>query len=234
MAYCTLAEVQADIDLEDASGSAAATIGRLIIAAERNINRFCNRPDGFEADAAASARYFYGSGLSHQYIDETVEITTVSVKDSSTESSYTDWTTPTAMMAGDGDWIPFSAAASAPRFEDLPYTGLMIDVNGAYSVFTSSRSTGMRGFPALPGVRHVGIPTVKVTAKWGYSVAVPGDITSACIMQVARWYKRLQSSMADSVGNVDFGELRFTSRIDPAIAHILQDGLYVKPRTGIR
>ena len=234
MAYCTLAEVLADIDLTDASGSATATMGRLIIAAERNINTFCNRPDGFEADAVASARYFPGSGLSHQFIDETVDITTVSVKDSSTESSYTDWTTPTAVMAGDGDWIPFSGGVAYPRFVDLPYTGLMADVNGSYSVFTSSRTSGMRGFPGLPGVRYVGIPTVKVTAKWGYSVAVPGDITTACIMQVARWYKRLQSSMADAVGNVDFGELRFTSRIDPAIAHILQDGNYVKPRIGIR
>ena len=65
-------------------------------------------------------------------------------------------------------------------------------------------------------------------------MAVPGDITTACIMQVARWYKRLQSSMADAVGNMEFGELRFTAKIDPAIAHILQDGGYVKPRTGIR
>jgi len=103
MAYCTLAEVKADIDLEDASASATATIERLIIAAEGSINRFCNRPDGFEADAVASARYFPGSGMSYQFIDETTEITTVAVKDSSTESTYTDWDTPTTMMAGDGD-----------------------------------------------------------------------------------------------------------------------------------
>jgi len=225
MAYCTLAEVQADIDLEDASGSATATIERLIIAAERNINRFCNRPDGFEADDEASARYFPGSGLRYQLIDETVDIDTVAVKSSSAASTYTAWTTPTTVMAGDGDWIPFSGGPVVPRFEDLPYTGLMIDVNGSYSVFTSSRTTG---------VHAIGRPTVKVTATWGYSVLVPGDIQEACIMQVARWYKRLQSSMADAVGNVDFGELRYTGRIDPAIAHILEDGGYVKPRTGIR
>jgi len=234
MAYCTLAEVKADIDLEDASASATATIGRLIIAAERNINRFCNRPDGFEADAVASARYFPGSGLSYQLIDETVDITTVAVKDSSTDSTYVDWTTPTAMMAGDGDWIPFSGGPAYPRFDDLPYTGLLIDINGEYSSFTSSITTGLRGFRTLPGVRYTGIPTVKVTAKWGFSVAVPGDITSACIMQVVRWYKRLQSAMADAVGNMEFGELRYTSRIDSAVAHILEDGGYVKPRTGIR
>ena len=232
MAYCTISQAREDIDLEGTG--ADDTFERLIAAATRNINTFCNRPDGFEAGTVASARYFPGSGLSHQFIDETVDITTVSVKDSSTESSYTDWTTPTTVMAGDGDWIPFSGGVAYPRFVDLPYTGLMADVNGSYSVFTSSRTSGMRGFPGLAGVRYVGIPTVKVTAKWGYSVAVPGDIKTACIMQVARWYKRLQSSMADAVGNVDFGELRFTSRLDPAIAHILQDGLYVKPRTGIR
>ena len=232
MAYCTIAEAREDIDLEGTG--ADDTFERLIAAAQRNIDRFCNRPDGFEADAAATARYFPGSGLGHQYIDECVEITTVAVKASSTASSYTDWDTPTTMMAGDGDWIPFSGGPKAPRFVDLPYTGLMVDVNGDYSVFTSSAGSGMRGFPPITDYRHTGIPTVKVTAKWGYSVAVPGDITTACIMQVARWYKRLQSSMADSVGNVDFGELRFTSSLDPAIKQLLEGGMYVKPRTGIR
>ncbi len=232
MAYCTIAEVREDIDLE--STGADDTFERLIAAAERNINLYCNRPDGFEADAAASARYFPGSGLAYQFIDETVEITTVAVKGSSTAATYTDWTTPATVMAGDGDWIPFSGGPKFPRFVDLPYTGVMTDVNGDYSVFTSSFGTGMRGFPPRPGYPRTGIPTVKVTAKWGFSVATPGDITTACIMQVARWYKRLQSSMADSVGNIEFGELRFTKSLDPAIKQLLEGGMYVKPRTGIR
>ena len=216
MAYCTLAEVRYDIDLE--STDADETLERLILAAERAINRYTNRLDGFEADAVASARYFPGSGHSWQFIDECVEITTVAVKDSGTDTTYTDWDTPTTMLAGDGDWLPFSGGPDYPRYEDLPYTGLMCDPNGSYSAF----------------VAYGGLPTVQVTARWGYALTVPDDIKEATIMQVARWYKQLQSAMADGVASPEFGELRFTSKLHPSVALILDDGGYKKPRIGRR
>jgi len=101
----------------------------------------------------------------------------------------------------------------------------MTDPNGSYSVFTSGfRNVGVR--------KGYGLPTVKVTAKWGFAVTVPPDIKQACIMTVARWYKQLRSQMQDGVANVDFGTLLYTQRMHPAIASILLDGAYKRHEVG--
>ncbi len=231
MAYATVAELKADINLDSTSDD--TTLARLLDAASSTIDHFCNRPDGFVAPSAATCRYYVGDGSSCQRIDECVAITSVAVKDSPTDTAYTAWTSPTTNMAGDGDWVAFSGERESPNYNDTPYTGLLVDPNGSYSVFTNGAYVGLRGFPPA-GTTRRNLPTVRVTARWGYAVTAPAAIKSACVMQTARWYKRLQSSMADVLASGEMGMLMYRQELDPDIKHILVGGRYVRPAVGRR
>jgi len=233
MAYCTLAQVKDSMQKTDAGDDAIIT--RIIDGATRKIDQFCNRPDGFEADAAASARYYKGSGRAYQRIDECVEITAVAVKDAPSDDAYETWTAPSTNMAGDGDWFAGSGDPDDPEFNRLPYTLLFVDPNGDQSWFTGETYEQRKRGRARRGVDiWARVPTVEVTAKWGYSVAVPDDITEACIMIAARFYKRLQGSMSDSLASADLGALMYMQQLDPDVAGLLLDGRYVRIATGRR
>ena len=131
----------------------------------------------------------------------------MAVKESYNDTAYTTWT-------GD-DWIAFSGSFAYPTFATLPYTAVMTDPNGSYYVFTK----GVQG------------PTVQVTARWGYSATPPADIVEACIMQSARWYKRLQSAMSDTLASGELGMLLYRQALDPDIRRILVDGRYINAVT---
>jgi hypothetical protein len=235
MAYATVAQFKAEINLLDTSETWTATITRLLDTATRNIDRFCNRPDGFTADDTASAHYYVGSGKPYQLVDDFVELSAVAVKDSASddEDEYTAWTIGTLGTTAEADVF---AATGDPKFPDYvttPYTMLVVGANGDYAIFTSgeySFKAGFRPYTTVPG----GVPTVKVTAKWGYATETPADIVEACIMQAARWFKRLQSAMSDTLASGDMGTLMYTQSLDPDIKRILVDGRYVKPMTGRR
>jgi hypothetical protein len=233
MAYATVAELKNRIDLDAVADD--VTLAALIDACERTINRFCNRPDGFEADAAASARYYVGNGQPYLLVDECVEISEVAVKDSVSDTSYTAWDSPTTNMAGDGDWYAGSGDPLVPDFNNLPYDVIFTDINGDYSYFTDGKTVGLWGFQARrPDTMRKGTPTVKVTAKWGYSVDVPDDIREATCMQTARWYKRFQGSMSDALASGELGQLMFLQKLDPDVSTILRSGRYIKPTMGGR
>lgn len=197
-------------------------IGKLLDAAAEAINRYCKRPDGFVADAAASARVYTGSGGPIQRIDECVSVSTVGVKDAPSDTTYTTWAAST-------DYLAFGGDPERPDFQPTakgkPYTGLLIAAGGSYSHFTSGTYSGRAGFKPTVNVSR-GVPTVQVTARWGYAEQVPGDIKSACLMQAIRWYKRLQSAMADAVGNPEMGQLFYRRVLDPDIEQILRQGGY--------
>lgn len=221
-AYATVRELRAQMDKVVAADD--VELARLLDAATGAINRICNRPDGFVADVTASARVYTGNGGPFQRIDECAGITAVAVKDSPSDSSYTAW-------ASD-DWIGYAGSPEYPDFQpttkEKPYTGIMVSAEGSYDHFTSGKYTGRRGFRPSYTVSR-GVPTVQVTARWGYAATVPIAIKVACIMQAARWYKRLQSAMADAVGSPDTGQLFYRKTIDPDIKGILIDGRYVRP-----
>lgn len=228
--YASLIELKQEIDLSGAGDD--NVLYRLLLTAEMAINNYCGRPDGFLADSAATARYFAGDGGQVLRIDECVEITEVAVKESSSDTSFTAWDTPTTNWAGDGDWFAFSGDRKRPNFnpivEGKPYTGLQTDPNGDYVSFTSGRYRGISGFrPLARGPRSVF--TVKVTAKWGYATTVPSPITQATVMMVARWYKRLETQMGDALANADMGEVRYTKKLDPDIEFLLRNGRYKRP-----
>lgn len=221
--YATAAELKPQINKTSTADDTILTT--LLSAAENTINQFCNRLDGFLADAAASARRYAGTGKPYQFIDECVEITLVEVKGSATDSTYISWAST--------DWIAFRGDPEDPNFNGLPYTGVMVDPTGDEVLFTSGSFATRGGFRPTTDVRR-GAPTVRVTAKWGYSVAVPTDIKEACIMQAARWYKRLEGAMSDALASAELGTLLYRQSLDPDIKMILVNGRYVKPAVGRR
>lgn len=231
--YCSVEQLKERMQKEDNSDD--ATLFSILQAAERKIDRLCNRPDGFEADTVASARYYKGSGKAYQLIDECVEITAVAVKDSISDDTYTTWTSPSAMFAGDGDWYPGTGDPDDPQFNELPYTLLFVDPNGDQAWFTGEDSTMRKRGRATRGLSLLArVPTVRVTAKWGYATTVPYDIVEATAMQAARWYKRLQGAMSDTLASTDLGQLLYMQQLDPDIAGILIDGRYIRMATGRR
>jgi hypothetical protein len=231
MAYALVTELADTIQLDN-HATETDNLQRWLDAAEMSIDRFCNRAeDGFVAIAVATARYYHGKGEPHLLIDECIEITEVAVKDSATETTYTAWSTPTTMMAGDGDWIPYAGVPSRPYFGRLPYTALMTDPNGTYCVFTSGTFAHRGGFrPSSTTWRNV--PTVKVTAKWGYATVVPAVIKQACIFQAARWYKRGSAGGADAMASGEMGTLLYVKALDPAIQMLLVESRMVRPLYG--
>lgn len=230
MAYATIAEIKNQFQKTDNTDD--AILGAMLDAASRTIDRFCNRPDGFEASDLPAVRYFPGNGKAFILIDECVEITAVAVKDSPTDTTYEAWTAPSAPMAGDGDWIQFTGDPQWPDFNSLPITALMVDPNGDQSQFTSGLFTGLAGFPRRRGSLSRQVPTIRITARWGYSDDIPADIKEACIMQSMIWFKRQQGSMASALASTELGDLELFRTLDPAVELILRLGRYIRPTTG--
>jgi hypothetical protein len=224
--YATLAELKTQIDKTGVTGTgSAANLQLLLDGATACIDRFCNRPDGFVSLAAAVARVYVGSGHTYQWIDECTEITLVEVKDSPTDAGYTAWAA--------ANWIAFAGDPQAADFNRLPYQAIMIAPNETYNIFISGQFTTRRGFQPDTTVTR-GTPTVRVTAKYGYAVVVPPSIKQACLIQAARWFKRGESSWADSMAPANFGKLMFIKVLDPDVQLLLSEGRFVKPLIGGR
>jgi len=231
--YATASELRDQI--EKSSTTSDDELEAILRAAGAAIDRLCNRPDGFLADVTASARYYTGSGLTYQWIDECTQVTAVAVKDSpgDDEDDYTAWVVGTVGTTTDADVFPASGDPRAPDFTNLPYTLLIVGANSEYSTFTSGQYTHKRGFRPMT-TRVKGVPSVQVTARWGYADRVPFTIKEACIMQAARWYQRLKSSMADTIAGPEFGKLMYRKVLDPDIELLLVQGRYVRPAIGRR
>ena len=222
--YCTYTEVKAQMEKTTSGGD--TVLAAMVTAASRCIDNFCNRPDGFVALGTATARLYAGSGRGYQFIDECVAVTLVEVKDSPTDSSFAAWDT--------GDWIAASGGPREPDFNRLPYDMLIVDPTGDESVFTGGVMGRLRGFAPDPdaSASRRGVPTVRITAKWGYAAAVPEPVKQACITQVARWFKRGESAWSDTVGAPDFGQLMYRQKLDPDVALVLVEGRLVRPVVG--
>lgn len=221
MSYCTPAELRTQIDKTTSTGPGTdAALQVIIDAVCASIDNFCNRPDGFVAPAAASVRYYPGSGKAHQWIDECAAISAVAVKDSSTdeENEYVAWTIGTVGTTLDADVFPATGDPKDPSFNRLPYTFLLTGANGDYSYFP----TGANGYP-----------TVKVTARWGYALTVPAAIKQAAIALSARWFSQGKSAWADTLANPELGQLIYRKE-NADIRFMLEGGRYVRPAIGVR
>lgn len=221
--YCSVAEVKAQVGK---TGSDADTIlTAMVTAASRAIDNFCNRPDGFVATSTASARVYAGEGRSWQRIDECTEISLVAVKASPTDSSYTSWATT--------DWIAFKGDPERPNFNATPYDAVMCSAVGNYSIFTSGFFSTKQGFRPDPDYEYKrGVPTIQITAKWGYATTVPAAIKQAAITLCARWWKRGESAWSDVLASGELGQLLYRKELDPDVKMMLVAGRYVRPAIG--
>jgi len=232
--YCSLAELRAQTYKKGTTKSPDTDVALTLIitAVSRAIDQHTGREDGFwVADTSATARYFSGSGDATQWVDECVEIESLAVKDSATddEDSYTAWTVGTVGTTTSADAFPASGDPKYPNYNALPYNFLLANVNGSYAEFPSGRFSSLSGFRPEHESKH-GLPTVKLTAKWGYSVDVIGSIKQACMIESARAYKRGEGVWADAIANADFGEMRFVAQLDPMVRTMLNR--FVKPSIG--
>lgn len=220
--YATVQELRGFVQKELTESDVEISLS--LEAASAVIDGFTNHKDGFVSDDDASARYYPGSGMTFQLIDECTSITEVASKDSIADTTYTAWTTD--------DWIAFSGDPEWPDFNSLPYDGLMCSGSGTQHIFRSGKVATLRGFSQdYDSFRQ--LPMIKVTARWGYSVEVPPMVKLACLAQASRWFKRGQSAWADALSSPDtFGQLVYRKALDPDIEMMLRNARLVKPVTG--
>ncbi len=189
----------------------------ILEASSRAIDRACKGiDDGFAVPAVASLKYLTAYGENFLRIPSCIAVTTVSVKSSRTATTYTDWDSPTTAMAGDGDWIPAKGNSRDPTYGVLPYTLLLVDLNGTYSIFLNG----------------VGVPVVKILATWGSQTTAPADIREACVMQAAKWHKQEQGAMTAELGNNEFGQITYRRGLDKEVLNILMNGGWIPPLYG--
>lgn len=230
-AYCLPAELRTQIEKDGTTGSASdAALMILIKAASQVIDRYFNRPDGyFKAEAIGTARYFAGLGKPYIIIDDFASYTQVAVKDSPTDTTYTVWVDGT-------DYQAFSGDPLSPNFNDTPYTGFMCLPGGDYTYFTSGRyGSTPRGFRPHPDDGPSlgrSVPTVRVTAVWGWATTPPDSIKAVTIGLAARWFKRGQSSWADAVAATEMGTLLYSSREYSDLKMMLESLRMFKPAIG--
>ena len=199
MAYATAAELRTQIEKVGTTGSGSdAALGVLLDAASQTIDRYCNRLDGFLSSAIATVRYYSGRGKPYLLIDECTAITAVAVKDSGTDTTYTAWAAT--------DWQAASGSPKDPDWNRLPYDMIVVLPTGNYAIFTSGAFVTKRGFRPTSDVMR-GIPTVSVTANWGYAATIPPAIKGACIALSSRWYKQGQAAWADTLTSPELGQM---------------------------
>ena len=218
MAYATAAELRTQMNKTGTTESGSdANLTIVLDGVSQAIDRYFNRPnDWFVALVVATARLYPGSGKAYQHIEECIEISAVAVKDSPSDSSYTSWAAT--------DYIKFTGDPRFPDFNSLPYTGIMIDPNGDYSVFTSGKYGGNLGRS---------VPTIQVTAKWGYAATCPPVIKQATLALAARWFKQGQGAWSDTLASADFGGLIY-QKMNSDIRLMLENTRFHKPALGVR
>ncbi len=226
--YATLAEFKAANNSFASDTAFDSAINLALDAAAETVEGICNRGVPLVADSNPSVRTYPGLGDWFQSIDECVSVTLVEVKGSPTDPNYTAWSA--------NDWVPYAGDPSYPNFNRTPFTGVMVSGVGTFRLFTSGRFSGQPGFPEFR--REIGlgrsVPTVRITARFGYSATVPMAIKEAVIAQAFRWVKRGQNAWSDTVGSAEMGILLFRKAMDPDLQQLLINGGFVRPAIGKR
>lgn len=193
-AYLTTAELMDEMPDVEWSGKYEPLLDSLILRASRLIDRITGREAGAYKAETATARFFDGSGCAYQWVDEMADApTAVAVDETGAQTTYTAW------AAGDYMLWPYAATVAG-----RPY--LRLDANtltGNHALFYQ--------FPR----------SVKITARWGYSVVVPGDVEQAVIVQTVRWFKRGQQAYQDAGAIFELGQLRYVKQLDPDVQLIV-------------
>lgn len=109
MSYATPAEVKQASDITGTQWD--VLIERLIVAASETIDRYCNRPDGFLAQATGTQRQFAGTGICSLRVGECAEVQSVEVYRSG------GWQVLS-------EWVAFAGDAQRPLYVP-PYSGIL-------------------------------------------------------------------------------------------------------------
>ena len=189
--YITAEEIKDELpDVDWSEGLYDDFLELIATRVSRLIDRATNREEGAYKSETATARTFDGSGGRYQWVDEMAAApSAVEVSEDGT-LTYTAWASTDYML-----W-PYNALAKG-----RPYVRLDVDqLNGNHALWYA--------FPK----------SVRVTAKWGYSTAVPEDLMQAVVTQCVRWFKRAQQAYQDVGGAPEVGQIRYwTRQLDPDV-----------------
>lgn len=195
--YTTSTDAFADISEGSYNDADFPQMATFVATASRLIDLECGRWEGFFYPSTdTTTRYYDGSGDIEQEIDEFASITTVSVAETGGTAStdYTDWTST------DYFTYPYNQAN-----DGKPITKLIIDENGSKPEWYAYRKA------------------VKIVGIAGYSTSIPSPIAHAARIQSVRWFMRAKAGYQDTGGSVDFGQMRFSSKLelDPDVRQLL-------------
>jgi hypothetical protein len=216
--YATIEELRSQFG--SISSEKDSFIQRCLNAAAEALDMKCNWNVPLEAPAAASARMYAGGGLAYLVIDPCVSVTTVEVKDSPTDTA---WTALTA-----GTYLPFRGDPRFPDFNRTPYNGIVLLGSGR-TAFPSGKQDSSSGTGLAQTLLAYGLPTVRVTARFGYAATLPPNVKQAVLTQATRWVKRGEAAWADTVSKGDMGQLQYRKALDPDVAAMLVEARLVKP-----
>lgn len=234
-AYGTAAQLMLRINKKSNADDAVLTA--LLQAATNAIDRTTNHEiqgiDVFYPSAVASARKYVGSGMPYQWVDEFLSVSSVEIKESLTDTIYT------ALSAT--DYTTFTGGVRFPDFNTLPKTALLMTPNGNYRVFTLGKGSVRDNFPTNMSQDTSDLDsdivitdTVRVTAVWGVTATPPQEIAEACYMLAARWWKRFESAMSDTLASGELGQLLYTQPIDPDVKFLLMNTRWYRPQVAPR
>ncbi len=162
----------------------------------------------------ATAKLYDGSGVPHIWVGENVEVTLVEIK-SSIGGDF--------ISLASTDWIGFRGSPDDPDYNNLPYAGILLLLSGDYSLFPDLSGTPSSWTIDRSTSSARKEPNIRITAKWGYSVDVPGEVKQATITLASRWFKRGQSFWADVSANAGGGgELFWRKVVDPDVQMMLE------------
>lgn len=195
--YVSVAEFKTHIGYDGTDKDALAAL--CLEAAENRIEEVCGRgQDGFVAGVYPAPRVYVGNGQPWLYIDQCVEVTQVEVKENLGATSYTVW--------DDDDWEAASGSPERPTYGRTPYELLV--------------TMGSKRFTSGQYGRQQRIPTVRVTARWGYAEETPAALKMLVLGQAARYFQRVRGTFEDAIVGPEGGAILFR-RMDADLQAIL-------------
>ena len=187
--YCSVADIRAEL-ADDSAKLSEALIEKAVNAASRAVDSYCGRR--FWKDAAPVARDFEVCDPCRLRVSDIAATTGLAVASDTGDGLFS-----TTWLAADYQLRPLSADADG----------------GAYS-WREIAPVGGRVFP----LSHLGRPSVRVTAVWGWS-EIPDQVVEATILKAVALFRRKDAPFGVASFS-EFGPIRIT-RTDPDVIELL-------------
>jgi len=218
--YATIDELRAQYG--NLSSDKDSFIQDCLNAAAEMVDKACNWNVPLLAPTAASARMYVGSGMAFQPIDPCVSITTLEIKENPTDAA---WTAVTA-----GTYLPYRGEPRFPDFNSTPYNGVVLLGTGRTTFPNGKAASGISSNQTLTiNLLAFGLPTVRVTARFGYGGSLPPQAKLAVLTQASRWVKRGESAWADTLADGNMGQLQYRKSLDPDVRAMLELSRLMRP-----